>query len=101
MTRSQIELVRSSLEDANSANMRRRIGRKRTVIPPQHLALPATVDPVNLPEIVQRIPEALESSEGDTKKRRLESFDELVDWCQRERSSMARLTNSSEERDIF
>ena len=55
VTPSQVVLVRSSLESANRANMRRRIGRKRTVIPPQHLVLPANVDPVNLPEIVQKL----------------------------------------------
>ena len=47
------------------------------------------------------MPEALEPSEGDTKKRRVESFDESVDWFQRERSSMAWLTNSSGEREII
>ena len=47
------------------------------------------------------MPEALEPSEGDTKIRRVESFDESVDWFQREMSSMAWLTNSSDERRIF
>ena len=46
--------------------------------------------------------EALEPSEGDTKKRRVESFDEAVDWFQREGSSIAWLTkNSLDEREIF
>ena len=45
--------------------------------------------------------EALEPSESDTKKRRVEFFDESVDWFQRERSSIAWLTNSSDEREIF
>ena len=36
--------------------------------------------------------------EGDTKKRRAESFDESVDWFQREMSSRAWMTN---EREIF
>ena len=35
------------------------------------------------------------------KKRRVESFDESVDWFQRERSSIVWLTNSSDEREIF
>ena len=43
----------------------------------------------------------LEPSAGDTKKRRVESFDESVDWFHRERSSIAWLTNSSDERKIF
>ena len=40
-------------------------------------------------------------SEGDTKKRRVESFDESVDWCQKERSAIAWMTNVSNEREIF
>ena len=47
------------------------------------------------------MPEALEPSESDTMKRRVESFDESVDWFQRERSSILWLTNSSDERDIL
>ena len=47
------------------------------------------------------MPEALEPSESDTKKRRVESSDESVDWFQREKSSIAWLTNSSHEREIF
>ena len=31
------------------------------------------------------LPEVLEPSEGDTKKRRVESFDESVDWFQKEK----------------
>ena len=85
LTRSQGELVRSSLENPNPTTVRRRIVGKRTVILPE----PAG------------IPEALEPSESDTKKRRVESFDESVDWFQRERSSTAWLTNSSDERDTF
>ena len=67
------------------------------------LALLANEDSVNLPENRPdtSLPEAVASSQGDTKKRRLESFDELVDWCYRERSSSAWLTNSSDEREIF
>ena len=37
----------------------------------------------------------------DTKKRRVESFDESVDWCQKERSAKAWMTNVSNEREIF
>ena len=55
--------------------------------------------PDSLPEA--GMPEALEPSEGDTKKRHVESFDESVDWFQRERSSTAWLTNSLDEREIF
>ena len=55
--------------------------------------------PNSLPEA--GMPEALELSAGDTKKRRVESFDESVDWFQRERPSIAWLTNSSDEREIF
>ena len=47
------------------------------------------------------MPEALQPSEGETKKRRVESFDESMDWLQRERSSIALLTNSSDEREKF
>ena len=47
------------------------------------------------------MPEALDPSEGDTQKRRVESFAESVDWFQRERSSTAWLTNSSGEREIY
>ena len=47
--------------------------------------------------------EAPEPSVGNTKKRREQSFDESVDWLQRERerSSIAWLTNASHEREIF
>ena len=47
------------------------------------------------------LPEVLEPSEGDTKKRRVESFDESVDWCQKERSAIEWMTNVSNEREIF
>ena len=40
--------------------------------------------PDSLPEA--GMPDALEPSKGDTKKRRVESFDESVDWFHRERS---------------
>ena len=62
-----------------------------------------SVDSASVPESLNEagLPEVLEPSEGDTKKRRLESFDESVDWCQRERSSKAWMTNVSDEREIF
>ena len=47
------------------------------------------------------MPEVLEPSEGDTKKRPVESFDESVDWCQKEGSAIAWMTNVSNEREIF
>ena len=88
LTRSQSELVRSSLENADPTTVRRRIVGKRTIIPPVPLALSDNVDsgsvPGSLPE--NGMPETLEPYEGDTKKRRVESFDESVDWFQRERS---------------
>ena len=55
--------------------------------------------PDSLPEA--GLPEALGPSAGDTKKRRVESVDESVDWFQKERSFIAWLTNSSDEREIF
>ena len=45
--------------------------------------------------------EVLEPSEGDPKKRRVESFDKSVDWFLRERSLFAWMTNVSDERQIF
>ena len=45
--------------------------------------------------------EVLEPSEGDTKKLRVDSYDESVDRFQRERSSTAWMTNVSDEREIF
>ena len=48
------------------------------------------------------LPEVLEPSEGDTKRNvGVESFDELVDWCQRERSTITSMTNVSDERGII
>ena len=44
LTRSQGELVRSSLENADPATVRRRIVGKRTIIPPVPLALFNYVD---------------------------------------------------------
>ena len=84
--------------------MRRRIVGKRKVISPEPLALSDNVDSGSVsgsfPEA--GMPEVVEPSESDTKKRRVESFDESVDWWfQRERSSTAWLTNSSDKRQIF
>ena len=103
LTRSQGELVRSSLENADPTTVSRRNVEKRTIIPPVPLALSDNVDsgsvPDGLPEAGK--PDALAPSEGDTKKRRVESFDETVDWFQREKSSIAWLTDSLVEREIF
>ena len=103
LTRSQGELVRSSLENADPATVRRRIVGKRTIIPPVPSASSANVDSVRVPDSLPEagMPKALEPSAGDTKKRRVESFDESMDWFQRERSSIAWLTNSSDERKVF
>ena len=103
MTRSQGELARSSLENADPVIERRRIVGKRTIISPAPLVLSDSVDSASVPESLNEagLPEVLEPSEGDTKKRRVESFDESVDWCQRERSSKAWMTTVSDERDIF
>ena len=82
---------------------RRRVVEKRAIIPPGPLALTGTVDPVNLDENIKdaEIPEAPEPSEDETKKRRVESVDESVDCFQRGRSSIAWLTKSSHEREVF
>ena len=70
---------------------------------PAPLALSDNVDSASVPESLNEagLPEVLEPSEDDTKKRRVESFDESVDWFQRERSSVAWMTNVSDEREIF
>ena len=47
------------------------------------------------------MPKAQKPCAGDSKKRRVESFDESVDWFQRERSSIAWLTKSADERKVF
>ena len=47
------------------------------------------------------VSKVLEPSEGDTKKRRVESFDESVDWFLRERSSTAWMTKVSDEREKY
>ena len=103
LTRSQGELFRSSLEHPNPTTVSRRNVGKRTVILPELLALSDNVDWGSVPDSFSEagMPEALEPSESDTKKRRVESFDESMERSQRERSSIAWLTNSSGEREIF
>ena len=103
LTCCQGELVRSSLENPNPTTVKRRIVGKRRVTPPESLALSDNVDSGSVPDGFPKavMPEALEPSGNDTKKRRVESFDESVDWFQREKSSIAWLTNSSDEREIF
>ena len=67
------------------------------------MVLSDNVDSASVPESLNEagLPEVLEPSEGDTKKRRVESFDESVDWCQKERSAKAWMTNVSNEREIL
>ena len=103
LTRSQGELARSSLEHADTVIERRRIVGKRTILSPAPLVLSDNVDSASVPESLNEagLPVVLEPSEGDTKKRRVESFYESVDWFQRERSSTAWMTNVSDEREIF
>ena len=90
-------------KNADPVTGRRRIVGKRTIISPAPLALPDNVDSASVPESLNEagLPEVVESFEDDTKKRRVESFDESVDWFQRERSSIAWMTNVSDEREIF
>ena len=103
LTRSQGELVRSSLENSNPTSVRRRIVGKRTVILLYLCFLSDNVDSGSVLDSFSEagMSEVLEPSESDTKKRRVEFFDESVDWFQREMSSIAWLTNSSDEREIF
>ena len=103
LTRSQGELARSSLENADPVIARRRIVGKRTTISLAPLVLSDNVDSASVPESLNEagLPEVLEPSESDTKKRRVESFDESVDWCQKQRSAIAWMTNVSNEREIF
>ena len=93
----------SSLLSADPVTERRRIVGKRTIISPAPLVLSDSVDSANVPESLTEagLPEVLEPSEGDTKKRRVESFDESADWFLRERSPIAWMTNVSDEREIF
>ena len=67
LTRSQGDLVRSSLENAGPATVIRRLAGKRTTIPPVLLAFSDNVDSVSVPDSLP-MPVALEPSEGDTKK---------------------------------
>ena len=78
LTRSQGELARGSLENADPVIERRRIVGKRTIISPAPLVLSDNVDSASVPESLNEagLPEVLEPSEGDTKKRRVESFHE-------------------------
>ena len=103
LTRSQDESARSSLEHADTVIERRRLVGKRTIISPAPLVFSDNVDSAGVSESLNEdgLPEVHEPSEGDTKKRRVESFDESVDWFQRERSSVAWMTNVSDEREIF
>ena len=75
------------LENADTVTERRRTVSKRTIISPAPLALSDNVDSASVPESLNEagLPEVLEPSEGDTKKRRVETFDGSVDWFQRER----------------
>ena len=103
LTRSQGELARSSLEHADTVIERRRIVGKRTIISPALLVLSDNVDSASVLESLNEagFPEVLVPFQGDTKKRRVESFGESVGWFQRERSSFAWMTNVSDEREIF
>ena len=91
LTRSQGELARSSMENAHPVTERFRIVGKRTITSTAPLAFPDNVDSASVPESLPEadLREVLEPFEGDTKKRRVESFDESVDWFQKERSSIA------------
>ena len=97
LTCSPGELVRSTLQNADPVTSRRRVVGRRTIIPLEPFASPDTVDPVKLDENINdvEVPEAPESSDGGSKKRGVESFDEPVDWFQRERA------NSSPQQEIF
>ena len=96
-------MARSSLENADPVTGRRRIVEKRTITSLAPLVLPDNVDSASGPESLPEagLPEDLEPSEGDTKKRRVESFDESMDWFQREISPTAWMTNVSDERELF
>ena len=102
LTRCQGELVRSSLENADLATVRHRIAGKRTIIPPVPLALSDNVDSGSVPDGLPEagMPEALKP-EGDTKKRRVEFFDESVDWFQREKGPRERKAIRSVADNLF
>ena len=84
LTRSQGELARSSLENADTVTESRHIVGKRTIISPAPLALSDNVDSASVPESLNEagVSEVLEPSEGDM-------------------SSIAWMTNVSDEREIF
>ena len=71
LTRSQGELVRSSVANADPAIVRRRIAGKRTIVPPVPLALSDNVDSLSVPASLRKagMLEVLEPSESDIKKR--------------------------------
>ena len=73
---------------------------KRTTIFPALLVLSDNVDSASVPGRLNEggLPKVLEPSEGDTKKRRVESLDESVYRCQKGRSAIALMTNVSNER---
>ena len=87
LTRSQGELVRSSFGKPHPDNCETPNCWKTDIIFPVPLALSDNVDSRSVPDTSPEVgmPEALEPSESVTKKRRVESFDESVDWFQRER----------------
>ena len=87
LTRSHCDFYRSSLENADTVTERRRVLL-------ENASVPESLNEAGFPEV-------LEPSEGDTKKHRVEYFDESVDWFQREKSSIAWMTNVSDEREIF
>ena len=77
LTRSRGQLVRSYLENEDRTTVRRRNVGKRTISPPVPVASSDSVDSGSAPDSLPEagMPEALEPSEGDTQKRRVESFD--------------------------
>ena len=70
LTRSQGELARSSLENADPVIARRRVVGKRTTISLAPSVLSDNVDSASVPESLNEagLPDVLEPSEGDTKK---------------------------------
>ena len=69
-------MARSSLENADPVIERRRIVGKRTTISPAPLVLSDKADSASVPESLKEagLQEVLQPSEGDTKKRRVESL---------------------------
>ena len=95
-------LLFSELEPETVTSQSRLVG-NRPIILPAPVTLSDDVASASVPEKLPkaRLSEVLEPSEFVTKKRRVESFDESVDWFQRERSSVCWLTDSLHERAIF